>query len=343
MNFNDIIVMTEKEYLDNAYLIESYILKNKNLLTEWCTSNYNLFNNNVYGNRKLFNIGIEILLKSNRKYNENDIKFIITYFAKETIKDITIDNIDINFSNNILLSDYSCAHYDKKKKEITFYLNKFKNMNDDDIYLVNGIMSIIEEIYRIKQQKDLKHCNEDFNIEDYAALLEYICSYEKGYYNNNYNKLIKENKAKKFALNKTVEYLNIFKPNILETIDDELKQLNNMYQYNINEGLEHRFKQLDSISTNIIEKNPYFVIEYPALYLGYELEGTPKTIETLKEDYECFLKAYPNKKDNIDNYYKILLEARTANEKTEPDIVEELYISNSIKEKIKNKLRLISR
>ena len=312
MNFNDIIVMGEEEYLNNECAIESSILKNKDSLAEWCSKNYHLFNPNMYGNKKLFDIGIEFLLnEDNTKYNEDNIKFIINYFAKEALKDLNIENVKINFSNDKFFCNYSNTQYDKRNKEITFYLSKFDNLKEKDNNLLHSVMSIFGDVYKIKQNESVYHGAEDFNIANYVTVLETICTHKKGYYDNNFDRLLKENIVSSYAFEKAVSYLNIFTPDINELKDkEEIEEIKNLYNYNINEGMKIRFKELDNITTDIVENNPYFVVEYPILFLGYELEGYPKDLNTLVNDYKYFLEVYPNKKEDIDNFYSLLIGKR---------------------------------
>ncbi|MEE3342568.1 MAG: hypothetical protein VZS44_00575 [Bacilli bacterium] len=309
MNFNDIIVMGEEEYLENECAVESHILKNKDSLVEWCSKNYRLFNPNIYGNKKLFDIGIEFLLnKDNTMYNENDIKFIITYFAEEALKDLNIENVKINFSKGKFFCNYSNAQYNKKNKEITFYLSKFDNLKEEGNSLLHSVMSIFSDIYKIKQNESVYHGAEDFNIDNYVTVLETICTHSRGYYDDNFDKLVKENIIGLYAFDKAVSYLSILTPDIEQLKDKkEIREIKKLYHYNINEGMVIRFKELDNITNDIVKDNSYFVYEYPILFLGYELEGNPKNLKSLTKDYKYFLNVYPSKKKSISNFYRLLI------------------------------------
>ena len=342
INFDIIIEMDEDEYLEQENDIEFYILNNRNSLVEWCINNYHLFNSRKFSNRCLFSIGMELFLNSNKKITDDNIKFIISYFAKEALNDNDIDNVDIKFSNNIMFSDYSCAYYDKNNNEICFYLNKFNNMKDNDYGLLNGIMLVFNEIYRIRQKRDIKNYNDEFNIEDYMVILEDICSYKNKYYGNDYDNSVRENRAKIYAFNKAIDYLKRFKFDVdWSKREDELKQMLDICYFNINCIIKYRFKELDKIATDIIGKNPYYVVKYPNLFLGYELEGVPKDLDTLIEDYNYYLKSSSDKKDKINNFYKVLIGKRynVGNIKK----IENIPNSNDLEKKVKDKLRLILR
>ena len=320
MFFNNYLLLNEESFKDAEKDIDECMENNRGELIKWAKDCNKFFNPYIYSSEKMFDTATRYLINDNYgKYTDDDIKYLIYYFSKRLFKDLNMKGMKADISYGEFYTDYAVSNYDYKNGVITFYIDKFKDLKKNKPDLLNGLMLIFYEIYRANQENIIRSNSINFDINDYIIALETIntCSAD-GFYANNYEKLIKENKASIFAFLGAAQYLKNVKPDIEELSNEKaLDSVIDMYNNNINEqsltlyGIEgERLKQLDLGARNILKINPSLVLKYPILLYGFDVTGKRKNLVELSLDYEKVIKLYPDKKEDIDKFYKVLVTER---------------------------------
>ena len=312
--------MKEEEFKKNEKDIDEYLNNNREYLIEWAKDCNKFFNPDVYNSQKLFDKATMYLINDNYgKYTDEDIKYLIYYFSKRLFNDLKMDDMRADVSTKTLYTEFAVSSYDYDNKKITFYIDKFGGMKGEEPDLLNGLMLIFREIYRVKQERVIRSNSVNYDINDYIIAMETINSYStNGFYVNNHDKLLRENMANIFAFLGASQYLKYVKPDIKEFSNKStLDVVVDTYNNEINSssltvyGAEgKRFEQLDLGCRRILKNNPEFVLKYPILLFGFDATGKKKDMVELADDYEKLIKLRPNKKEEIDNFYKILMSKR---------------------------------
>lgn len=312
--------MDQKEFKREEKNINKYMEENREELIKWAKDNNKFFYPNIYSSGRIFDTATEYLINDNYgKYTDDDIKYLVYYFSKRIFNDLGMKAKCANISYDKLYTDYAAASYDYDSGVITFYMDKFEDLKSDNPDLLNGLMMIFYEIYRADQEDNIRSNRINFNVTDYIVAMETINSYNSnGFYANNYEKLVRDNMAGMFSFLGASQYLKAVKPDIKELSNkNALDAVIEMYNNNIDEkslimhGVEgNRFKQLDLGVRNILAINPSLTLKYPIILFGFDISGKKKNISELIRDYESLLKLYPNRKEEIDNFYKVLMVER---------------------------------
>ena len=318
--FNKFLLMKEEDFKKAEKDIEEYMDDNREELFKWAKNCNKFFDPDVYNSQKLFDKATMYLINDNYgKYTDEDIKYLIYYFSKRLFNDLKMDDMRADVSTKTLYTEFAVSSYDYDNKKITFYIDKFGGMKGEDPDLLNGLMLIFREIYRVKQERVIRSNSVNYDINDYIIAMETINSYStNGFYANNHDKLLRENMANIFAFLGASQYLKYVKPDIKEFSNKSaLDVVVDTYNNEINSssltvyGAEgKRFEQLDLGCRRILKNNPEFVLKYPILLFGFDVTGKKKDMVELADDYEKLIKLRPNKKEEIDNFYKILMSKR---------------------------------
>ena len=320
MNFDNILLMKQGDFMDVEESIVAYLSDNREKFVEWAKNNNSFFNPDIYTSERMFSLATKHLINDKYgKYDDSDIKYLIYYFSQVAFKKLGMDGIKTNISYEKLFTDYAAASYDYDNKEITFYMNKFDVLKGENPDLIDGLMLVFYEVNRANQENRIRSKNINFDINDYMIAMETINVHNThGFYANNYEKLIRDNMSGMFAFGGIYESLMKFKPDIKELNDsDYFDFVVNSYNDNINEnsllmyGLEgDRFKQLDYGTRHILSIKPSLVLKYPILLFGFDISGKKKDMIALSSDYDKLIELIPDKKESIDKFYKTLIMER---------------------------------
>ncbi len=320
LNFNNYLLMNQEEYKEIEKDINKCMEDNREELVEWAKNNNKFFNPDIYTSERLFDTATKYLIQDGYgKYTDDDIKYLIYYFSKKIFKDLGMKGITADISYDKFYTDYAAASYDYDNDMVTFYMDKFDDMKSEEPDLLNDLMIIFYEAYRATQEKTIRSNKINFNVTDYIIAMETINAYNtNGFYANNYEKLVRDNMAGMFAFLGASQYLKAVKPDIKELSNkNALDAVIETYTNNIDEkslimhGVEgNRFKQLDLGTRCILDINPKLAMKYPIILFGFDISGKKKNMVELANDYENLIKLYPDRKEEIDNFYKVLIVER---------------------------------
>ena len=320
MSFDNYLLMNEKKYQNMEKDINKYLSDNRDELVEWAKNKIKFYNPSIYTSEKMFDRATRYLINDKYgKYKEEDIKYLINYFSKTLFEKLDMKEMNVGFSDKKLYTDYAASNFDYDNKLLTFYMDRFEDLKNKNPNLLNGLMIVFRDIYRANQEIRIRNNNINFDINDYIIAMETVNAYNSDcFYSKNSEKLIRDNLANMFSFVEAYNYLGSVLPNFKELNDtDYFNSVIDTYNNNINDkslfmyNLEgDRYKQLDLGVRNVLSINPSFILKYPILAFGYDISGNKKNMVELVSDYDNLVKLIPDKKEDIDKFYKFIMTER---------------------------------
>ena len=155
--------------------------------------------------------------------------------------------------------------------------------------------TMFHEMHHAVQHDNIK--KEKINFLTYNFIKEDIIrQYDENFYNENYQSIYSESDARKEEIIGTLEFFNGLNPQFVEAVKSSYEE-----SY-ISESENHSISQdsnkkldIGKNGTNIdisdyvgylIQNNPQILVDNPILSLEYSQDGTPKSLDTLLEEFE---------------------------------------------------------
>ena len=249
------------------------------------------------------------------KTNDNEIKFNSNYK--------TIDNLNSNYDNEIESLNYKTRPKIQKRNTNNTYYKSMKNFYRNNIRYDNNINLVFD-----------KNNNNYYQNEESDE--KYISNYDKVFIENKINKEKIENLQKELNNQKNVMNEKLYKINMLENMNDNLKNEMNKLQQNFEyERINNKEtkRNYDMIKNNYTDmKNQYDLLNLKYITLNDENFN-------YRRDKDLYEKQIKTKNEMIEN----LLENNSANKKKDMNnkLIEINYKTKSsneiVSDYIKNK------
>ena len=191
MSFNNYLLMDEEKFKKEEEDIFNIIASNRKEFVIWAKDNNKFYDTNIYTSEKIFSVATKYLINDNYgNYNDDDIKYLIYYFSKKLFNDLDIRGVKTDISYGKFYTDYASSYYNYEDGIITFFMDSFKCLKGNNPDLLNGLMLIYHDIYRVSQENAIRNKKNNFDFIDYAIAMETINVYNtNGFYYNNYELL----------------------------------------------------------------------------------------------------------------------------------------------------------
>lgn len=304
---------------------------------KWCKEHYKDLDLTDKNQHYLYEKATTYLMKYRiGKWDRDDANTIVTFLAKKSAWKLGIDE---NVAVKILSSDEYKKIYGEKTSvkgeclnngdstfNITYSPEVVDNLlsNNYDQFL-RGMQTVFHEVVHAQQNTVIEHSNiKGVEIPKtkkiYIMALETIArKYNPDFYHDNYAHLIKENHAEKFGLQKALETMKQYNPSLYQSYNQEvLTQRAEQYDRNFYESTTKLktgreidlMLQIDTLSSQFIEKHPDIISKYPILQVGYNSDGTKKDLRQLLTDRAKMLEQGKQSSDKIDELYEAIANHR---------------------------------
>ncbi len=291
---------------------------------EWCKSHTGEMDLSNNDHSYLYTHATDYLMKHNQmiQWDENDVNVIVNFFAKRALKDFKLDQ---NTSIEIL----SREEYDKRNRgnthavcvnhgDNTYTIEYSPNIIDqllskDINQILRGFQVVFHEIVHSLQNTTMR--KEGVNSpETYLMAMETLARKQAPeIYNANYEHLLKENHAEKIGLELAIFHIKQFAPDLYKQYDPKkIEEGKKQYDARYYDGKIDLFgksrrgtAQIDKACSQYVALHPEVLETYPVLQLGFNLDGTKKTLQQLLEERQQFI-AEGKPVDKVNELYTTL-------------------------------------
>ena len=312
-------------------------------ITEWCKSHTGEMDLSNDDHSYLYTHATNYLMKHNQmiQWDENDVNVIVNFFAKRALKDFGLDQ-------NTSIEMLSREEYDKRNRgkshavcvphdDDTYTLEYSPDVKDmllsKNIHqMLRGFQVVFHEIVHSLQNTTMKKEGVK-SPETYLMAMETIARKQAPeIYDANYAHLLKENHAEKLGLDIALFHIKQFAPDLYKRYDPkEIEAQKKQYDDRYYEGKIDLFgksrrgtAQIDKACSCYVAQHPETLKRFPVLQLGFNLDGTKKTLQQLLEERQQFIdEGKPI--DKVNELYTTLANYKNYVKGTPGGTKEELY------------------
>lgn len=302
-------------------------------VVKWCSDNASNLDLGDADQKYLYTMSTKYLMKIKiGRWNDNDAKMIIEFFAKSYAKEYGIDEkITIEI---LQMSEYKerfkdssnakCINMGDGNSCVVYSENVIDNLKSNEtIRFLRGLQTVFHEVVHSRQYNDLytKAKENDYDGDMYKMALETIV--HRGYpqfYKENYTSQVREYKAEYLGLE---EALKALKTKIMQDFTEEEKkdilnewlQIDGKDKYGEGDSIKFAGKDenaiafVDYATKQYIEARPDTINEMPILQRAYNEDGSKKDIIQLLQDRQALIDS-GQANDKTDDLYETIANYR---------------------------------
>lgn len=294
----------------------------------------------------------ELMKKNNAKWNDTEIKFLITFMVNQYInrlprKEKIIFTFPKKSRNKV---DASCKHHEHYY-ELFYYPEIFEQLrsSNPNVFL-RGIRSVFHEAVHIFQNTIVNRekmgeysSKEDYDLVFYlfaqSFLYEYLMNPEQDLCQKDlkdYQLLFHENHAEKMGYKEACAFLKKYAPNKYQVYSEEkINQNRKRYEdvldsylsLDLRGDLNTLAHDIEFVDSNYIKKHPDVLNRFPVLSIAYFENGKRRTtMDLLEKRKEMLQNGYSEEQINSLFTYLIDYRSYTAEEYMEEKKVLPSYV-----------------
>lgn len=172
--------------------------------------------------------------------------------------------------------------------------------------------TMFHEMHHAVQHDNIKKGKINFLTYNFIKE-DIIREYDENFYNENYQSIYSETDARKEEIIGTLEFLNGLNPQFVEAVKSSYEQtyISESENHSISQDANKKLS-IGKNGTNIdisdyigylIQSNPQILVDNPILSLEYNQDGTPKSLDTLLQEFEQKKSSPPADYKNLYSIY----------------------------------------